>query len=1053
MKQFYNQQVWHKGGRHLLALLLVMAMLPSGAIAAGVENDSGASAPSASLQGKTIVIRGNVTDASTGEPLIGAVVAVKGTVSAVPTDVNGNYQIKTQESNPVLEVKLMGYETKESPVGGLSTLNFTLNPSSEKIEDVVITTQGTTQRKASVVGAQASVEIGNLKTSSGKLSTQLAGQMAGVVSIQASGEPGSGASFYIRGISTLGGANTPLVLVDGVERSLDLVDTDDIETFSILKDASASAVYGVRGANGVILINTKRGKDGKPVISAKYETGILSPYRMPDLVDGYNFASLYRENIDPAGFTDYAMEQYQMSPNDPRRDANLYPNVDWMGELFKKTSNNQRANLSVSGGSKVARYYIGGSFYNEGSVFKQSNTNDYNTSINYNKFSFRANLDVNIFPQTVVSLQIANMFETKTEPGAKNSVWNYAFELAPTSIPPFYTDANGDWLAWSGINTPGGYNPYNALTNSGYNENYTNNTQATISLKHSFTNKLEGLSLNAKFAWDAISRSNVNRAKTVDMFRAGGRDEEGNLITTLMQTGTNVLGYATGRNKDDYQKTYMEANINYDKVLGKDGQHRIGALVMYNHSIKSLVAAESNIASLPYKTQGVSARLTYGFLDRYFVEFNAGYNGSENFAPGKRFGLFPSVSLGWLVSEEKFMQKAKPVISLLKIRGSWGKVGNDQIGGNRRFIYNATVNTNAGNYGGLGQGANNPAGIGEGELANPNVGWEEAEKLDIGVELELFKGSLKLQADYFKENRSGIFWQKKTLSSLTGITTIPYMNIGEMANQGVDASLEYFKQVGEVTLTARGTFTYNRNRVINDESPYKYKYLESMGKPFGQPKLLVAEGLFRDQADIDASPEQGFGVVRPGDIKYRDIDGNGMIDDNDKVAIGYSKTPEINFGAGATVAWKGFEFQFLFQGTGNANFLLNSNSLRPFEPGNIDRSMFNADVIGKVWTVANPNPNATYPRMSNSIVPNNREESTFWQREKSYVRLKNVELSYTLPRNVLNKLRLSQIRFYLQGTNLLTFSDFKLWDPETGSSAGNTYPNNRIYTVGIQVVY
>lgn len=1059
MKRFYNQQVWRNGGKHFLALLFVLAMLPSGAIASGVEDDSGAATPSANLQGKTITIKGNVTDASTGDPLIGAVISVKGTVSAVPTDVNGNYQIRTSEQNPVLEVKLMGYESKESPVGTLTTINFSLNPRSETIEDVVITTQGTTQRKASVVGAQASVQVGNLKTSSGKLSTQLAGQMSGIVSIQKSGEPGSGAEFYIRGISTLAGANTPLIMVDGVERSLDLVDTDDIESFSVLKDASASAVYGVRGANGVVLIQTKRGKDGKPVISAKYETGILTPDRMPKLANSHEFATLFNEVRGYSYYSDAIMEQYNMDPNDPRRDANLYPNVDWLSELFNKSANNQRANLSVSGGSKVARYYIGGSFYNEGSIFKQDQSNDYNSSVTYNKFSFRANLDVNIFPTTVISLDLANMFETKTGPADQGNVWGYGFVTSPNAFPKYYTDQNGDWLNWSGPVDGSGKSAYNALMNSGYYEDYTNNTQATVKLKHSFTNKLEGLSLQAQFAWDAKNYNQLKRAKTVDQFIATGRDEEGNLKFTRNVTGDNTLGYATARGSDDYQKTYVEAYINYDKAFGRESQHRIGAFVQYNHSIKNIVAAGDAMGSLPYKTQGLAARAQYGFMDRYFLELNVGYNGSENFSPGNRFGLFPSISVGWLVSEEKFMQKTKSVISMLKLRGSWGKVGNDQIGGGRRFIYNATVKSaDVGGYDGFGAngGTFNPgARYTEGEAANANVGWEESEKLDIGIELELFKGSLKIQADYFSEYRNGIFWPKYTLSPITGIVNVPYVNVGQMSNKGFEASLEYYKQVGDVVLTARGTFTFNRNKVINDEQPWAYPYLETMGKPHGQPKLLIAEGLFRDQSDIDASAEQGFGVVRPGDIKYRDINNDGIINDNDKVAVGYGSMPEISFGAGGTVAWKGFEFQFLFQGTSNADFTIGqtARSMRPFEAGNLQQSAFNKDIIGNIWTVSNPNVNAKYPRAAEYAVTNNRQGSTFWRRNKAYVRLKNVEIAYSLPRAVLNKIRLNQIRFYLQGTNLLTFSDFKLWDPETGNAEGSSYPNNRIYSVGIQIQY
>ncbi len=1049
-------QNYYKVLQRIAAMLLLSGLVftsPTTMYANQTESDGLSTLSKIDEQKRTI--KGVVLEASTGEPIVGATVIVKGTTIASFTDENGMYSINFTANNPVLVASMMGYNSAEVAVGTKTDINFQLEFDAFALEDVVVVASGV-QKKESVVGAISNLEVDKLKLPTANLSTSLGGQLAGIVSVQSSGEPGSSAEFYIRGIATFGANKNPLVLVDGVERSLDLVDVEDIAAFSILKDASATAVYGVRGANGVILIQTKKGEVGKPAINVKYEHGVLSPIKMPDLVDSYDFATHYNEALGQQYFNDTALEQYRMSSSDPNRDNNLYPDVNWLDEMFKNQAQNQRLTASVSGGGEIARYYISGAYYNEGSIFMQDEMANYDSSIRYQKTNFRANVDVNLFPTTVLDVSLANIFEQINEPGhAKSDIWYYGFNTSPNAFPAYYTDDNGDWLAWSGPQQGSGHNPYNALYNSGYNEVFKNSTQASVSLKQDLKDIVEGLTARVTYSWDAWNYNNIKRYKEVPQFIAQGRDENGNLILNQAYVGSNTLGYETGRggNGANGNTNYLEAVINYDKTFGE--QHNVSAMAMYNHKIKNLVGVDNNYSSLPYKNQGVAARVTYNYDMRYFVELNAGYNGSENFSPGNRFGLFPAVAAGWMVTNEDFMQSVSGWLSLLKLKASYGIVGNDQIGGSRRFIYNPTISTGLDGYEGMGvNGDYNPGGIAVGEVANPNVGWEESEKTNIGIELGFMDNALRLYADFFHEHRSGIFMQRGALPSIAGISTTPWVNVGEMKNQGFDATLEYMQRFGEVEVTAQGNFTFAENEILNNDEPdWEYTYQNRIGESSGQPFGLIADGLFVDEADIASSPVQTFGSVRPGDIKYRDINGDARIDASDMVPIGYTSLPEIIYGFGATVAYKGFSLNFLFQGIGNSSIFLGGGTIRPFEGGNVQRSNFNSDLVGNVWTTQDPDPNATYPRMSTVANANNSQTSTFWMRNRAYLRLKNAEISYTLPRSLVSKAKLGSARIYIQGLNLLTFSEFKLWDPENGGGEGATYPLNRVFNIGIQLSY
>lgn len=1013
-------------------------------------------------QQKKRTITGTVLEAGTKEPVIGANVWLKNSSTGTVTDIDGKYSITVETLGGVLEFSYIGMNKQDVAINNRSQIDVILEVSAEALDEVVVVGYGT-QKKESVVGAISTVDISKLKVPGSSMSNVLAGQLAGVVSMTRSGEPGksSASDFYIRGVSSFKGKTTPLVLVDGIERELDLVDTDDIASFSILKDASASAVYGVRGANGVILITTKKGVEGKPRINVRTEAGITSPTRFPKMLDSPRWAELYNEAAGRAYYDDEAIEKYRNGS-----DPDLYPNVNWQDVMFKDFAANQRVNLSITGGGDIAKYYISGSFYNEGSIFKsQTNLYDYNSSTNYNKFNFRANIDISLTKSTSLNVNMANIYEKKIAPSGMGdswsdaTLWSYTMLTSPNAFPKEYSD--GTIAAPS---TDSGYNPWNLLVHSGYREQFWNSAQSLIGLTQDFGaiwEPLEGLTGNFKFSWDAWNTSTQRRHKEPTQYHATGRDENGNLIYgDPIRTGSGELAY--DRKTDGTKTTYMEASLNYSRLFAD--KHRIGGLFLYNHKIHNRTQEANKFKSLPYKNQGIAGRLTYAFKDTYFGEVNMGYNGSENFARGHRFGFFPAAAVGWMVSNEKWFEPLINTIDLLKLKASYGIVGNDDIGGSRRWVYESSiVSTGSGidyHYGVAGGSPGSGSGIIVGDVENLKASWEEATKINFGLEMSLFS-KIKLQVDYFKEKREGIFLQRAGLPGIIGLSTIPYTNIGETENKGVDATLEYAQKIGEVFLTARGNFTFNRNKLLNNDEPdYLYKYQNRIGKPFGsggalQPFGLKAIGLFQSQEDIDNSPLQTFGEYRVGDIKYQDINGDGRVDELDRVAIGYTNLPEIIYGFGTTAQWNNWDINLFFQGVSRTSFMLSGSTIRsPFSTGNMERGGINEDVYDHVWKTTNTadqNANALYPRLTlggEAGSSNNNQASTWWLRNSSFLRLKNAEIGYTLPTTIVNKTFIKSLRFYVSGNNLLTFSKFKLWDPEKGNGDGQGYPLNRVVIIG-----
>lgn len=1030
---------------YLRPLLYATALLvASTSLSAMQENEK--PIPLVGQQKQKQEVLGRVVDAKTGDVIVGAQVVYKGTTTGTTTDVDGNYSLPYPGGRQTIQVSYLGYKMKEEVISSPQILDFSLEEDAIALEEAVVVGYGS-QRKVSVVGAITTVDVKELKVPTGQISNSLAGRLAGVVAVQRTGEPGQSSDFWVRGISTFGDNKNPLILVDGVERSLDLLDPEDIESFSILKDATATAVYGVRGANGVIVINTRRGVEGKPDINVKIQTGILSPTKTPKMANSATWAEMYNiartSRGHAAAYTPEEIEKYRT-----QSDPYLYPSVDWLSELMENSATSQRVNLNVTGGGQVARYYVSGAFYNENGLFITDPSHEWDSKINYKRYNFTSNVDVSLHRTTTLKLNVNGVLEMKHQPyNSISTIFDDAISVSPNVVPMYYPDLDENGNRRYAEATGGIVNPYNVLTQAGYNDNWWTKVNAIMALEQDFSDLVtEGLKATVKFSYDTNSWNQILRGGSPHTWYAKNRDENGNLIYEENSLGANTLGYTSYANGE--RALYIEANATYSRVF--DDKHNVGGLLLYNQR-EYQIAASSSIGALPYRTQGLAGRLTYSYDDRYFIEGNFGYNGSENFARGHRFGFFPAGALGWVISNEKFMKGKTPMIDILKLKVSLGQAGNDQIGGGRRFVYLPTINgANGTNW-----GVSNTvvSGLTVGEYANNDVSWETSTKLNVGLETRLFN-ALRFQIDYFQEKRDGIFVQRKSVPDYVGVTTMPWSNIGEMKNKGIDMTLEFDKSFGDLFLSARGTFTFARNEQVNDDQPdYIDKYRNRNGQRYGQQFGLVALGLFESQEEIDNSPTQyGVSYLKPGDIKYKDINGDGVVDTNDEVPIGYSSVPEIVYGMGVSASYKGFDLSLFFQGVAHTTFFL-GGSYFPFNYPNLGRTSFLADLSDKYFDPAKQNFDAELPLLyDEGWHGSNYVNSTWWQRSGAYLRLKNAEIGYTLPKSLSNKLLLKSLRIFVAGTNLLTFApDVKLWDPEIGSVDGRGYPLMRTVNLGLNI--
>jgi TonB-linked SusC/RagA family outer membrane protein len=991
------------------------------------------------------VIKGIITD-SLGKPLPDVTVMEKGAENGVTTRSNGSFSLVVSSPNAILEISRVGYASQEVPVNNQSNIVVKLLEANTQLSDVVVVGYGT-QKRGSVVGAISTVPVADVKSAAPRsLNNALAGKVAGIISVQRSGEPGyDDAQFWVRGISTFGAGANPLVLVDGVERPINNIEPEEIESFSVLKDAAATSIYGIRGANGVILVTTRRGGKERPRISFKMEKGVTGPTRLPKFVDAPTYLNLYNEAqlaSNPNFVTPYNSDiiAKYASGEDPY----LYPNVNWLDLMMKDHSSQKRGNLNIAGGGDVAKYFVSASYYDENGIWKGDNLNTYNTNAGLKRYNFRANTDINLSRRTELSLGIGGILVTSNYPGSgAGAIWNEIINNSPVAFPATYPFKNAKGFVYGAVN--GIANPYELLTGRGFNTEWRNNIQTDITLKRDLSNFVKGLRAQAKFAFDAYNRHYIQRNRNSPLYIATGRNATtGDLVLNNFFQGQQDLGFA--RQSGGNRRMYLQANLDYNRTFG---DHTVSGLLLYNQQDYQDGEANNAISSLPFRLQGLVGRGTYNFKNKYFVELSAGYNGSENFEKGKRFGFFPAIAAGWVVSQEKIFKDNINFIEYLKLRGSIGEKGNDQIGG-RRFAYLTTVGGGNGAYS-LGLDNNNNVGSRGEDQWGSELSWEVEREWNVGVETRFLKG-FYVQADFFNRHRTGIYLQRNSLPAILGLQNNPYGNLGEFENKGIDGTVEYKKRVRKVDVTLRGNFTYARNTLINQDQPdYKYIYQNRQGKRLNQPFGLIADGLFKDEGDIAKSARQTFGPVRPGDIKYKDVNGDGVVDAFDQVAIGNPATPEMVYGFGTTLAFKGFDLSAFFQGASNMDFMLNGNGFFPFIQAGGFRGNLTQYALDR-WTVDDPRQDALFPRLSyGTASSNNTEFSTWWQRRANYLRLKTAEIGYSLPKKITNRAKINTFRVYVSGYNLLTFSKFKFWDPELGSGNGAAYPIQRNFWAGINM--
>jgi TonB-linked SusC/RagA family outer membrane protein len=995
-------------------------------------------------------VTGRVMD-GTGELLIGVNVTEQGTTNGTVTDINGTYTITLTTSLPTLVFSYVGFKERKVETGTRGIIDVTMEEDVEALDEVVVVGFGT-QKKASVVGSITNVEPGKLSlTPTRSLSNNLAGMVSGVIAVQRSGNPWfNNSDFWIRGISTFTGNANPMVLVDGIERSLHDIDPEEIESFSVLKDAAASAVYGVRGANGVIMINTKRGKIGKPQVDVRFERAYTSPIKLLDYIGSVKYLELMNEMNADNGQAPFVSEatllnyKYQTDPE-------LYPDVNWWDVVAKDHAAQTKANLSVNGGSDILRYSLVLGFYSEDGIIRRDPNQEWDSSLKVSRYTVRSNVDVNITPTTLLRINLGGFLQTKNAPPGNGEtdfgIFYQAMRIPPYVHPPIYADGRIPRVFAK-------ENPWAWATQRGFEKINHSKIEALTAIEQDLKFITSGLRAKLSFAFDKFSGNVVTRAKTPDYYNpASARDANGNIITTISHHGEQFLGHGRGADWGD-QSIYLEGMVSYNRIF--NDVHDVNAMILYNQ--KDYDRGDA----LPYRNQGIAGRFSYTYDRRYVGEFNFGNNGSENFAPGKRFGFFPAVALGWIISQEQFMQPISNTISNLKIRGSVGKAGNSILGGNiwdKRFAYISTI-VDTGSYTWGTENNIYRLGRAEGEIGVPNLTWETVTKSNIGLELGLWNNAISYTIDVFKERREDIFMARTNVPGSAGFNRVIWANFGKVDNQGIDMSLNVNRQINkDWFVSAIANYTYAHNKVVEIDEPASIvgTYRSQTGKPVGQMFGLIAEGLFTED-DFDGNgllkegiPVQNFSDVnnlRPGDIKYKDMNGDGAITALDGTAIGGTRIPEIIYGFGANLKYKAIDFGFFFQGAGKTYQILRGENWLPGSVLGAGNIFSNVD---DRWTPENSRQDVFWPRLGNKAVANNEQASTWWLRDMSFLRLKNVEVGYNFPRSWVNKVGVRDCRLFVRGSNLVTFSKFKLWDPELETTDGLKYPQMKSISVGLNI--
>lgn len=996
-----------------------------------------------------VTISGVVRSQEDGTTLPGVNVLLQGTTRGTVTDIDGRYTITVPATGGTLIYTFIGFVAVEIAVENQSEINVDMITDTQSLQEVVVIGYGE-QKKATLTGAVSTIGSKDLIQSPvANISNALVGRLPGLIAVQSSGEPGfDQSSIKIRGIATLnaGAESDPLILVDGVQRSnLNQIDPNEIKTLSILKDASATAVFGVRGANGVILITTKTGESGKPVISYTANFGVQSPNALPELLGSYDYAMLRNEASVNSGqspyFSDESLEHYKNGT-----DPYFHPDVDWFDLVLKDYSAQQQHNFNISGGSENVKYFISlGYFDQNGAYDVQDVQTAYSANPKYRRYNFRSNFDIDFNEDFSASIKLGSQFSDSNYPGY--GAGEIFFRILNSN--PMMNPGIVDGMLISGVEglPSSSGSPLDAIVNNGFQRNFNSTVTTNVSLNHKLNFITEGLSARGMVAYDNYYQHAVSRSKESVKYRIV-RDPQDNTKPVFLPQGMDApFGFSEsyGRNR----KVYFEGALDYVKNMG---DHNITAMGLYMQERYTAPGQEYNV---PRGYQGVVGRVTYNYREKYLTEFNMGYNGSENFPEGKRFGFFPSFSLGWILTEEAFMP-AGDVLSFLKVRGSYGEVGNDKIGG-ARFLYLPSVfypNSGGYHFGNYGSNYQWFSGSQEGRVGNPDVTWERAKKLNIGLEAGFFQDKLRVNADVFSENRDNILWYLGTVPALVQ-AQLPPVNIGQVKNKGFEVEVSYNNNIGQLNYWVKGNYSVSRNKILYMDEPLRaHPWLQRTGHPVGQHWGLVSDGFYNTPEELSAAPNSAFAAeLQLGDIRYLDQNGDGTIDQNDEVPIGYSNFPQVIYGLSFGADYKGFDFSILFQGADKASTYIGEMGAWAF-----DTDWRNATTRHlERWTPERYEAGLpiTYPRVELSPTQgkHNYRPSDFWLEDASYLRLKNVEVAYRFQAGFLNKIGASNMRVFVNGNNLLTWSSMKNYDPEAPAGRGGFYPQMRVYNVGVNVQF
>lgn len=1017
-------------------------------------------------QVKELTIAGTVVDKD-NMPIPSVSVYVKDKPSiGTSTNSDGKFTIKAVYGDKVV-FSYVGFDpTEHLVIKSNNNLTITLAENSKTIDEVIIVGLGNVQRKISSVGAITTVDVKDLQSPAPSIANLLGGRAAGVISRLGSGEPGKNISeFWVRGIGTFGANSSALVLIDGLEGDLNTIDPADVESFSILKDASATAVYGVRGANGVVLVTTKRGQVDRIQITARANTTLSRLSRLPEYLRAYDYANLANEASIVRGQSPL-YNQTEMGIIRDGLDLDMYPDVDWQDEILNKNSWRQSYYMSGRGGSEVARYFLSLGGKSESAAYKVDKNSVYSSNVGFNTYNYRINLDVNLTKTTKVYLGADGFLSRLNQPGLANTdyIWAAQAQLTPLVLPTRYS--NG---LLPGLGNGSQSSPYVMINRTGKAADEVYKGKTTLALNQDLSSILDGLKFRVQGAYDIYSYFEERRRVQPSLYKALGRAYDGSLI---MQETVQEQKASYSKATRQYRKYHFESVINYDKVYGTD--HRTSALVYYYISdAKDTKDATSNMDAIPLRYQGVSSRLTYGYKDTYLLDVNFGYTGSENFQPGRQYGFFPSVAVGWVPTGYKFVKEAAPWLDYFKIRASYGTVGNDRIS-TIRFPYLTKVNQGNGSV----WGVPDIETINETRIGADNLEWEKAIKSNLGIEGKLFNNKVDFVVDIFKDQRNGIFQQRVQVPEYVGVISNPFANVGRMKSSGVDGNISYTGNLTkDLGFTLRGNFTYSKNIVQNWEQAYlEYPYLEYNGFPYNSIRGYQAMGLFKDEDDIKYSPQQTFGEVLPGDIKYKDVNGDGTIDKLDMVPLTHSNYPLAMYGLGGEFRYKKLTLGVLFKGTCKTSFfyvgqpmkiddvtVVNGMGYMPFYEGNYGNVLtMAADPknrwIPKDYAIANgidpalaENPNARYPRLQYGNNSNNSQLSTFWQGDASYIRLEEITLNYNINPSFLKRIGVSSMDLQFVGSNLYVWDKVKIFDPEQAAWNGRKYPIPTTYSFQVYV--